>query len=74
MSGTKLLGKIRKLEAITVERGASPAEAATAALLARRLIRQIARRSDSDITGRGARLRPLAPGVHVRTHRAPILP
>jgi hypothetical protein len=57
--------KINKLRAMTVERGASPAEAATAASLARRLISQVARRAESDRrrdTGRGG---VLAPGVHV---------
>ena len=46
--------KIAKLTAMTAERGASPAEAATAALLARRLAQRHL-----------ARPAALAPGVHV---------
>ena len=67
MSGGELMAKVRKLEAITVERGASPAEAATASVLARRLLRQIRRRSDRDPTLRASAHSVLAPGVHVQT-------
>lgn len=66
MSRKQALAKIRKLRAITVERGASPAEAATAASLARRLVSQIAHRSDAERTPRPPRRPTLAPGVHVR--------
>jgi hypothetical protein len=72
MSRKMLLAKVRKLEAITVERGASPAEAATAASLARRLIRQSARHHDADVTVHAPRHFALAPGVHVRTCTAPL--
>jgi hypothetical protein len=56
---------VSKLRAVTVERGATPAEAATAALLARRLSSRIAQWGDCDIARRTTRLYPLAPGVHV---------
>jgi hypothetical protein len=59
---------------MTVERGASEAEAATAALLARRLIREIAHRDGADVTPRAARYLTLAPGVHVRIGTARPLP
>lgn len=61
------MAKVRKLEAITVERGASPAEAAAASVLARRLLRQIRRRRDRDPALRAAAHAVLAPGVHVLT-------
>lgn len=59
MSRRKALTKIGKLQAITVERGASPAEAATAALLAGRLLARLARHDEA------RRHHCLAPGVHV---------
>jgi len=58
VSHQNLVAKIAKLEAMTVERGASPAEAATAGYLARRL----AQRARS---AAAARQCALAPGVHV---------
>jgi hypothetical protein len=57
--------KVGKLKAVTVEHGATPAEAATAASLAGRLISRIARRSGSDTTAHATPHRALAPGVHV---------
>jgi hypothetical protein len=65
MSRKALLAKVVKLRAITEERGASPAEAANAASLARRLTREIRRRRDADTAIRGVRRAPRAPGVHV---------
>ena len=59
------MAKVAKLKAVTVERGATPAEAATAASLARRLMSRIAHRSYSDITARVTSPSVLAPGVHV---------
>jgi Protein of unknown function (DUF2786) len=61
------VAKVIKLRAVTVERGATPAEAATAASLSRRLMSRIAHRSGPDITAHGTRPSPLAPGVHVIT-------
>ena len=54
MLPTDVAAKIAKLTAMTVERGASPAEAATAASLARRLAQR-----------HRSRQAALAPGVHV---------
>jgi hypothetical protein len=65
MSPLQTAAKVRKLEAVTVARGASPAEAATAASLARRLILQLAHRNDPDVRACAARRSGLAPGVHV---------
>jgi hypothetical protein len=65
MSHKDVVAKVGKLNAVTVERGATPSEAATAASLARRLISQIAHRSDSDITAHATSRCALAPGVHV---------
>jgi hypothetical protein len=50
---------------VTVERGATAAEAGTAASLARRLISQIAGGSESGITAHAIRRSALAPSVHV---------
>jgi hypothetical protein len=72
--------KVDKLEAMTVARGASPAEAATAAFLARRLVRRIASRDASHHDEHAACRPMLAPGVHVDvvsrrgTHAAVRLP
>jgi hypothetical protein len=74
MSRNALVAKLLKLEAITVERGASEAEAATAALLAQRLIRQLAGQGDPDVTSRAGRYLGLSPGVHVRIGKARPLP
>jgi uncharacterized protein YqjF (DUF2071 family) len=71
MSRNAVVAKLRKLEAITVERGATPAEAETAASLRRRLIREIAYSHAADVT---ARYRALSPGVHVRIGKARPLP
>jgi hypothetical protein len=65
MSHEEALAKVGRLRAVTVERGATPAEAATAASLARRLIRQLLDQSGSGITPRAAERGALAPGVHV---------
>jgi hypothetical protein len=65
MSDEEALAKVGRLRAMTVERGATPAEAATAASLAQRLISQIADQSGSGITPLPARHSALAPGVHV---------
>jgi hypothetical protein len=65
MSHEEALAKVGRLRAVTVERGATPAEAATPASLAQRLIGQIADQSGSGITPRAARGSALAPGVHV---------
>jgi hypothetical protein len=62
MSRKALLAKVIKLRAMTEERGASPAEAAAAASLARRLTHEIRRRHDADMATRRC---SLAPGVHV---------
>jgi aryl-alcohol dehydrogenase-like predicted oxidoreductase len=64
MSHEEALAKVSRLKAVTVERGATPAEAATAALLAERLISQIARRRNSVLAPQ-TRCSALAPGVHV---------
>lgn len=61
MSHKEVLAKVGKLQAMTEARGASPAEAATAASLARRLVSQIVRRTDPDPSVHSA----LAPGVHI---------
>ena len=61
MSREEAVAKAGKLMAVTVERGATPAEAATAALLAVSLISQVAHRSAAGPLAHGA----LAPGVHV---------
>ena len=61
----KMEAKVDKLEAMTVERGASPAEAATAASLARRLIIRIGHRDGPDRPVHPRRRSALAPGVHV---------
>jgi hypothetical protein len=65
MSHKHVVAKISMPEAMTVERGASPAEATTAATLARRLISQLTRRNYSDTTADAIRRSALAPGVHV---------
>jgi len=77
MSHKEVVAKVRKLQAMTVERGASPAEAATAASLARRLVGQLAHRHEPDVAssaayrygrdglGHAERHSALAPGVHV---------
>jgi Protein of unknown function (DUF2786) len=57
--------KVGKLEAMTVDRGASPAEAATAASLARRLISRVGHRSATGLPAHPRRRAVLAPGVHV---------
>jgi len=57
--------KVGKLEAMTVDRGASPAEAATAACLARRLISRIGHRDTTRPLLHPRRPSTLAPGVHV---------
>jgi hypothetical protein len=65
MTHERTVARIGLLQAVTVERGASPAEAATAASLARRLMW---RRGHGNRTEPGAMLAPrpaLAPGVHV---------
>lgn len=59
------MAKVAKLRAVTVERGATPAEVATAASLSRRLISRIAHPSGSGITAHATRPSALAPGVHV---------
>jgi hypothetical protein len=59
MSRREALAKIGKLQAMTVERGASAAEAETAARLAGLLIARLARHDEAR---RGL---ALAPGVHV---------
>ena len=56
--------KVGRLRAVTVERGATPAEAATAASLAQRLLSQITRCGDAD-TAAHVTQSALAPGVHV---------
>jgi hypothetical protein len=61
----KVEAKVDKLEAMTVERGASPAEAATAASLAMRLISRIGHRDASEPPMQARRRSVLAPGVHV---------
>lgn len=61
----KMEAKVEKLEALTVERGASPAEAATAASLARRLISRIGHRDGAGRPVHARRRSALAPGVHV---------
>jgi aryl-alcohol dehydrogenase-like predicted oxidoreductase len=62
MSREEALAKVGRLRAVTVERGATPAEAATAASLAQRILSQIAHLGNSDITAYAARH---APGVRV---------
>ena len=62
MSREEALAKVGRLKAVTVERGATPAEAATAASLAQRLLSQIAHHGDSDIIAYAA---CHAPGVRV---------
>jgi hypothetical protein len=57
--------KVGKLEAMTVDRGASPAEAATAASLAGRLISRIGHRDPTRPLLHTWRPSTLAPGVHV---------
>jgi hypothetical protein len=64
MSHEEALAKVSRLKAVTVERGATPAEAAAAASLAQRLMRQIAHRRESVVTQQN-RYSALAPGVHV---------
>jgi hypothetical protein len=64
MSHEEALAKVGRLRAVTVERGATPAEAATAAALAQRLLTQIADRRDL-AAARASRHSGLAPGVHV---------
>jgi hypothetical protein len=64
MSHHHEVAKLEKLRAVTVEHGATPAEAATAASLARRLIGQMAHRSGYGITVYTPR-HYLAPGVYV---------
>jgi hypothetical protein len=65
-----IAANIVKLRAVTVERGATPAEAATAAVLARRLSSRIAEHiaagSECDITVHPSLRAALAPGVHVK--------
>ena len=61
MSPDEAVAKVGRLKAVTVERGATPAEAATAALLAQRLVSRLANPAKADI----ARGYSLAPGVHV---------
>jgi hypothetical protein len=61
----KVEAKVGKLEAMTVDRGASPAEAATAASLARRLIGRIGHREIHQRPVYVRRRSALAPGVHV---------
>jgi hypothetical protein len=65
MLDQKVEAKVDKLEAMTVARGASPAEAATAASLARRLISRIGARDASEFPGHAGRHALRAPGVHV---------
>jgi hypothetical protein len=74
MSRNAVVAKLRKLEAITVERGATPAEAETAASLRRRLSREIASAQNADGAAHTVRYRPLSPGVHVRIGKARPLP
>jgi hypothetical protein len=64
MSREEALAKLGRLRAVTIDRGATPAEAATAASMAERLTRQIEHRGDPVITSRPRRS-ALAPGVHV---------
>ena len=65
MTPNDAAAKVGKLRAVTVERGATPAEAATAASRARRLTTQLTRRRDSAVTSPGDGDAMLAPGVHV---------
>jgi hypothetical protein len=74
MSHKAVVAKLRKLEAITVERGATPAEAETAASLRRRLIGEVAAAHDADVSAHILRYRALSPGVHVRVGKARPLP
>lgn len=64
MSHEEALAKVGRLRAVTVDRGATPAEAATAAALAQRLLRQIADRRDPVMAPASRHSGP-APGVHV---------
>jgi hypothetical protein len=57
--------KVAKLKAVTVERGATPAEAATAASLSRRLVRRSGRQRPRSARPPATRPSVLAPGVHV---------
>ena len=58
MSREEALAKVGRLKAVTVERGATPAEAATAASLALRLLSQIGHHGDFHITAYAARHAP----------------
>jgi hypothetical protein len=69
MSHTEVVALVGKLKAVTVERGATPAEAAAAASHVRRLIAQIAHRNGSETAARAPRHAALSPGVHVRISR-----
>jgi hypothetical protein len=60
---TQAAARLRKLEAMTVERGATPAEAAAAARQARRLIRRFG--LPTRTPGPEPRGGACAPGVHV---------
>jgi hypothetical protein len=64
MTHAEVVAKVAKLKAVTVARGASPAEAATAASLAQRMIRQVAVPAGG-LVAPSARRCALAPGVAV---------
>lgn len=64
MSHEEALAKVGRLRVVTVDRGATPAEAATAAALAQRLLTQIADRR-ALATTHASRHFGLAPGVHI---------
>jgi hypothetical protein len=65
MSRAALVRKVSKLQAITVERGATRAEAAAAASLARRLARRLGNPRDPTIEGAVTPGGGHSPGVRV---------